>query len=214
MTMTKGKTKIAMLAAGIGTATVAGFGLAMGKDIYKSTKRNVLAVVVLASMVVGPFIGGRGLVRGHDRGWAATIILTILGNLLLISVGFISALAFMYFVVMFFDLASERSLPLIIAGAGIITLLFTLVGIAVGMFQRARRLMAINISYENAQYLSNIGFIETDGSDITHYDPDGEPLRFIEAHSDRLVFMTIGKRGKRSFIQLDDDGRMVNYSRS
>src|SRR5690606_6569336 len=96
--------------------------------------------------------------------------------------------------------------------SAILTAFVATIGLLVGLLQRPRRLKAIATARFNEQFLKENGFRETDGSDITHYDGAGQPLRLLEAHPERLVFMAVGRRGKRAFIDLDANGRMLQYS--
>ncbi|NKW11299.1 hypothetical protein HGG76_27245 [Ochrobactrum tritici] len=45
----------------------------------------------MLAVIFCPFIGGRGLVRGHDRGVLGTLFLTYIGSILLIAIGFVAA---------------------------------------------------------------------------------------------------------------------------
>ncbi|TKB20415.1 MAG: hypothetical protein E5V75_04925 [Mesorhizobium sp.] len=211
--MNSRRSKLALVAAGVGGAAVAGFGLAFGRDIYKKSKKNAGLIVLLLVVVSCPFIGGRGFVRGHDRGLFGTIFLTVLGSLLLIAAGLCAAT----FLVLEFLLISdngklENPFPFALLGGSAVTAIVAGVGVVVGLVQRQKRLKAITVGKFNERFLEENGFRETDGDDITHYDDSGQALRFLEAHQNRLVFMAVGRRGKRAFIDLDQDGRMVSYS--
>ncbi|RUY95819.1 MULTISPECIES: hypothetical protein [unclassified Mesorhizobium] len=211
--MNSRRSKLALVAAGIGGPAVAGFGFAFGRDIYKKTKKNVELIALLLAAVICPFIGGRGLVRGHDRGIFGTIFLTVLASLLLIAAGLCAATLLMLGVLM---LVADGKLdsPFLIAllGAFVLTALLAGMGIVVGLVQRPKRLKAIAVGKFNERFLEENGFRETDGDDITHYDDSGQALRFLEAHQNRLIFMAVSRRGKRAFIDLDQDGRMIGYS--
>lgn len=202
-------------AAALGRTAVAGYGLSMGHDLWKATKRGRLSLilVVLGSLAL-PVLGGRSLVRGHDRGFAGTLFKTILGSVLLVAVGF--ALACFIFLMLSVLLKKSHGGPppwdWILSAAASVTAVMWCVGLLWGAIQRPARLKMFGIRRTNEEFLESQGFRATDGDDITHFDPDGQPLRFIEAHRDRLVFMVVGKRGKRSFIDLDGEGRMVSYS--
>lgn len=210
----KRKTSLAMLAAGVGGTAVAGIGLSLGRDVYKSSKKNgggILLFVAVLSAIILPFLGGRGMVRGHDRGLFGTIFKTVIWNLLLISIAFF--LAFLALSILA-EPTKERPTQLFspeLYGAAF-TASITLFGMLIGLFQRSKRLNKFAVIKANANFLAEEGFQETDGTDITHYDQNGQGLRFLEAHKNRLVFMPVGRRGKRAFIELDDDGRMIAYT--
>ncbi|GEC31680.1 hypothetical protein N181_01890 [Sinorhizobium fredii USDA 205] len=209
---------LSVTAATVGRTAAAGYGLSMGHDLWKATKKGKdglsIILVVLGSLVL-PVLGGRELVRGHDRGFAGTLFKTFLGSLFLAAAGF--ALAWFVFFILIGLLASQpNGLPApwqaVLWLAASVTAVMWCVGLLWGAIERPARLKSIGIQRANEQFLENRGFRTTDGDDITHFDPDGQPLRFIEAHSDRIVFMAVGKRGKRGFINLDAEGRMTSYS--
>lgn len=206
------RSKLAFVAAAVGGATAAGFGLSFGRDLYKKSKRNIEIILLLLAVIFCPFIGGRGLVRGHDRGLMGTITLTIVGSVLLIAMGYCAATFLVFEIIVIGKTEPDNPLPLALLGGFMVTTIVAGIGFLVGLIQRPKRLKAIAVSKANDRFLIANGFRETDGSDITHYDPSGQPLRFLEAHSDRLVFMAVGRRGKRAFIDLDHDGQMIGYS--
>lgn len=208
------KSSLALMAAGIGGAAVAGYGLSMGRDIYKSTKKNTSPIIFLLAIVGAiclPLFGARELVRGHDRGPFGTIFKTLIGSLLLIIIGFVLGLICLSIIF------SNKENP--VSGqaaayffAACVTMVFGLIGLLWGAIERPGRLRTIAIAKANEQFLASIGFRETGGEDITHYDEDGQALRFLEGHGDRLVFMAVGRRGKRAFIDLASDGKMIAYT--
>jgi hypothetical protein len=206
------RSKLALVAAGVGGAAVAGFGLSFGRDVYKKTKNNIGVIALVFAVIFCPFIGGRGLLRGHARGLFGTIFLTLLGSVFLIVIGFCGAAFLAFEVVVMGKIDPDNPLPLALLVGFLTTAVITGVGVLVGLIQRPARLKAIAVSKANEEFLTNNGFMETNGTDITHYDPSGQALRFLEAHPDRLVFMAVGRRGKRAYIDLDSDGRMVGYS--
>lgn len=211
--MRQKKSNLALVAAGLGGAAVAGYGFAVGRDLWKSTKNNQLAIVavlVLLGAVALPTLGARNLVRGHARGVVDNLLAT-LGSVALIAIGL--ALAVLLFSLITNDQTSPDAGFAAAFVLGICsTAAFALIGLVWGAIQRPARLRTIDTAKANERFLSEHGFIETGGRDITHYDSSGEPLRFREAHSDRLVFMAVGKRGKRAYIDLDASGRMTAYS--
>ncbi|GLU28000.1 hypothetical protein [Brucella sp. NBRC 12950] len=214
MNFSRNKSTLALIAAGVGGAAVAGFGLSMGRDIYKGAKKNSGNLLLLLSVIFCPFIGGRELVRGHDRGVLGTFFITYIGSILLIAIGFISAsiLAFEGLAVTSKEAEAGGVMILSIIIGAAVTAFLAGIGLLVGFYQRSKRLHAFAVKRHNERFLTELGFKETDGKDITHYAPDGQGLRFLEAHPGKLVFMAVGKRGKRAFIDLDEDGKMKSYT--
>lgn len=209
------KNTLSLIAAGVGASAVAGFGLSAGRDIYKNTKKAGGGLLLILAIIFCPFIGARGLVRGHNRGFIGTVFLTFIASILLIAIGFVAATFGAWVIVaMNSPAGSDDGAVLMSAaliGAGV-TAIIAIVGLLIGLMQRPKRLRIFEVERFNKRFLKEHGFQETDGSDITHYDPDGQPLRFLEAHQGKIVFMAVGKRGKRAFINLDSDGRMVGYT--
>ncbi|WP_109369328.1 hypothetical protein [Ochrobactrum soli] len=210
----KNKSTLAMIATGAGGAAVAGFGLSLGRDIYKGTKKNGGNLLLLLAVIFCPFIGGRALVRGHDRGVMGTLFLTYIGSILLIAIGFVAAsfLAFQGLAATSKETEAGSVIVLAVVTGASVTAFLAGIGMLTGLYQRPKRLRAFAVKRYNELFLADNGFKETDGKDITHYAPDGQALRFLEAHPGKLVFMAIGKRGKRAFIDLDENGRMLSYT--
>lgn len=210
----KNKSTLALIATGVGGAAVAGFGLPLGRDIYKGTKKNGGNLLLLLAVIFCPFIGGRGLVRGHDRGVLSTLFLTYIVNIFLITIGFVAAsfLAFQGIAATSKETEAGGVIVLAVVTGASVTAFLAGIGMLTGLYQRPKRLRAFAVKRYNERFLADNGFKETDGKDITHYAPDGQALRFLEAHPGKLVFMAIGKRGKRAFIDLDENGRMLSYT--
>lgn len=203
-----------MIAAGVGGAAVAGYGLAMGRDLWGSTKRNqslVFLILAIVGAIALPFLGGRNLVRGHDRGFAETLFLTVVGSTLLVAVGLVLAL-----ILFTAALSQGDDSDQALVGAAFLAVCstgaLTCIGVLWGAMQRPGRRKFIATLRHNDRFLSEEGFVETGGQDITHYDPSGQALRFLEQHADRMVFMVVGRRGRRAYITLDANGRMLSYS--
>lgn len=196
-------------------AAVGGFGSSFGRDAYRTMKKQGLllaAIAIAAAAVALPFLGGRHMIRGHDRGWFLTLALTVIGSLLLITLGAIAAV-FVDIVLLSF-IVSEDS-PAVPPRYGLIAAavaMSTGIGLLIGLAERKSRLRGFHIARENERFLLDQGFIETGGNDVTHRDGDGTPLRLLEATRDSVVFMVVGRRGKRAFITLDSEGRMLSYS--
>jgi hypothetical protein len=113
--MAKRKSTLAILAAGLGGAALAGFGLSMGRDLWRGSKKNLgFIVFMMAALgaVILPCLGGRELVRGHDRGALGTVFLTLIGSTLLMIIGFLLAVVSMGFILM---LGTPEDSPLLIS---------------------------------------------------------------------------------------------------
>lgn len=205
---------LSSLAASVGSAAVAGYGLSIGRDFWKSTKKNrglLLILLVIGCALALPLLGGRGLLRGHDRGFFGTVVATVIGNLFLVSAGFAISFALIAFVGSSQVQDADTVVGAALITAAGVTAVPSLAGLIWGVLQRPTRLRTFRTVRANDEFLKLVGITETGGDDITHHSPEG-PLRLLEAHRDRLVFMVVGRRGKRAYIKLSEDGRMVAYS--
>ncbi|WP_454623486.1 hypothetical protein [Brucella anthropi] len=209
------KNTLSLIAAGVGASAIAGFGFSAGRDVYKSTKKAGGGLLLILAVIFCPFIGARGLVRGHDRGFFGTLFLTFIVSLLLIAIGFAAATFISWYILILSSPEGSEGSAILMSAVLIgatVTAVIGGIGLLIGLIQRPKRLKVFEVERYNKRFMYDAGFQETDGSDITHYDPDGQPLRFLEAHPGKLSFMAVGRRGKRAFINLDDDGRMVSYN--
>lgn len=177
----------------------------------KKNRGTVLFWLALVGALTLPFFGGRELVRGHDRGAVGTLFKTVMVSLLLIVIGFALACIILSFFAMQ-DKDQTRATAFVLMVSTASTASLALLGLIWGGFQRRRRLRTVATARANNEFLETHGFEETGGDDVTHFDPTGQALRLLEAHKDRLVFMAVGRRGKRAYIDLDRNGRMNNYS--
>lgn len=153
------------------------------------------------------------LLQGYRRGWIGTIFLTCGLSMLAMIAGLFVMLLFAGLISdVLFRIPNNEFLEkyggwFMAATAGL-----TLFGMMIGLFRRRGRLRRFAAIEHNEAFLAENGFKETAGRDVTHYDADGNALRFLEASPDRLSFMVVGRRGRRAYIDLDENGRMLSYS--
>ena len=196
----------------VSNSAVAGFGLSAGRDVWNMTKRNggllLFLAVVLAAAVL-PFYGARGMVRGHDRSRWGTILNTVLGNLAIAIGGALIGGATVAFACLIFGPAT---FTLTTTATVALSLIGSLAGLVTGLAERRSRLASIAVRKTNERFLDGAGVRETGEEDVTHYDAEGNALRLVEFGSERLVFMAVGRRGKRAYIQIAPSGEMISYS--
>ena len=195
---------------GVGRAAVAGFGLSLGRDLYRLAKR--LAALTLCAAIpflwiILPFLAGRLLVRRKGMwDYVVGIPAFIVGAL-----ACVAAAAYLTDFQMTESLI-PRSIEVLLMQA---FLLFA-AGFTLGSYRalgdRALQSAASTIAERNSDFFHRHGIRETGGRQVTHYDGQNNPLRFLEAHNDRLLFMVVGARGRRAQIMLDEDGSMRSYS--
>jgi len=184
------------------------------KDTKAVASLISLFFMALAGAVALPFVGGRNLVRGYDREFAATIFFTIALNAALIGAGFVLGIFALPLVFALFGgvPVSSGSGELNYGPVLTVTIVSVFVGVVIGLSQRPARLEAFAIARDNAQFLTKTGIRETGQNDVTHYDPNNHPLRYMETIGDKQMYMAVGRRNKRAYIYLDQSGRMVRYS--
>ncbi len=202
-------------------SAIAGFGFGIGRDAWRKLKSGDLVFWIIISTVVvltllGGFMGAREMVRGHDRGVLGTVFKTIILSVALVSLATICSLLFAVWLYggenpiltsdQFFSFSPAMDLTIKFQ------LIAVSIGFLVGITQRKKRLAVFSIERDNEGFLKTAGIREVGGKEITHVDDDGNDLRLIEVLKDRLIFMAVGKRGRRAYIYLDDDGRMTSYS--
>lgn len=208
---------LADLAAHVGSAATSGFGLSLGRDLYRGIKpSSTSSAIVLLAVICAPILpaaGGLALIQGYRRGWIGTILLTFGLSMLAVTAGFF--LIFFFAMIIgdvFFGIRSKAFIEMYGGQVTAATAGLTLFGMMIGLFRRRRRLKRFAAIEHNEAFLAENGFKETPGRDVTHYDADGNALRFLEASPDRLSFMVVGRRGRRAYIDLDESGRMLSYS--
>lgn len=116
-----------------------GFGASAGRDIYKASKKNFPALVVLLALVGSvtlPFLGGRELAKRHDRGFIGTVMKTLIGSFALISLGFLSA--FLVTTMVFAIFSDTENVPTepIITVSILVSGVPMLFGVILGLIQR------------------------------------------------------------------------------
>lgn len=198
------RTLLAAIALGAGGAAVGGFGAAIGRDVWRATKKRSRVFIVLA-LVAGatvlPFIGGRNITRGYADHSAGPII----GGIFMVISG--GALGLLACIILYgYQLA-----PLALL-VGVAVIASTLVGLLHGAGQRPARMRMFAIAEQNERFLEELGFEEVDESEVTHFDGEGNPLRLMERTDDSIVFMAVGRRSRRAYIRLSPQGEMLGYT--
>ncbi|GLQ39761.1 hypothetical protein GCM10007908_33810 [Rhizobium albus] len=177
--------------------------------------------VALAGGIALPFIAGRTLCEGQDRGFWQTLLRTLLFSIVLASVGTMLAWLAVFIACMLIpglalalDVRADASNVYERVGmtAVIIAGIFFGLGAAVGLTRRPGRTRAFAVAAHNRLFLKQQGIDPTSASDATHVGPNGERLRMLGADNDAIAFMVVGKRSMRAFVYQDKDGRFQSYS--
>ena len=205
-----------------GTA-VAGFGFSFGRDIYRKFKQGFIYIIILAllfSTIMLPFLSASKTFRWHPISFlrwtfskfffwlCIASISAYITYILILCIESIPSDMDAYAGVTFYGYSSTK-----IEFSLIYTGFFYLIGVLDGMRRRKKRKYIYNIEVENSHFLDEIGVTEVDGSNsFTHMDVERNKFRIESVGKDLVEFFVVGKRGKRAFIYLDDDGRFIEYS--
>ncbi|MDI6028657.1 hypothetical protein QBK99_20995 [Corticibacterium sp. UT-5YL-CI-8] len=202
--------QISSIAASLASDAMSGVGFSMGRDAWRSTKKNqdtLYLIAIAGFIVVAPFFAGRSLTRGHNRGLAGTIFKTYLWNVFLLIV----AGALPFILPNSHYLSGKRDIfvfwPLLV-----FTVAPLAIGLSVGLMQRPKRLLKFQIENKNQEFLAKIGIQESKAPASTHVDQNGNYLAFRGAAGDKLLFDAVGERGRKAFISVDGNGLMTSYS--
>ncbi|PHZ83478.1 hypothetical protein [Paremcibacter congregatus] len=193
----------------------AGAGLSAGRSLWYNFKKNwqvYLIIFAIVGSVCFPYLGARNMIKGHKkRGFFKTIFVTIIGNSLLIITGGVFFVIEYAMIIGVLDLKVASDLTTVLTNVAYAVVVLCSIGFLVGFFQRSKRLLAFRIESENEDFMEQHKFKETGTDDITHYDFNDTPLRLLEMQKDRISFMVVGERGKRAFINMDNDGKFLEY---
>lgn len=176
-----------------------------------------VVIAIAAAAVAFPFLGGRNLTRGYQRNFVETILMTWCSSLLLIALGFGLCV---YFAPLAASLGHSADEAANLQDTDTTYRLWAIVlpafsfalGLVVGLMQRSTRLEGFAVAAANDAFLLRAGIRATGATDVTHYDGGNNPLRYIETRGNEMVFMAVGRRNRRAYIELDATGRMIRYS--
>ena len=224
-----------------GTA-VAGFGLSLGRDIYKRSKKTagdsliaiIIAFAVMAAIfgaVYLPFKSASKIVQWYPNPakWFFLVLIPwsvagAVGAWLAYNVG-----EFLYYAA-FYDLppgldleadpgigfetfeSSEAFKTFLMTCSAYLACNFGL-GFLVGLNRRAKRKEIYDVEMYNQKFLDSHHIKEVDGGEsFTHEDGEGHKLRLTSIGKDVVEFFAVGHRNKRAFIKIGPDGRFDTYS--
>jgi len=201
-----------------GTA-VAGFGFSLGRDIYRNLKKGIvylILIVLLLGTFILPFISASKTFQWYPISLARWIF----SKFILWFLVAIISVAITYFIVVILE-GMELFKELTFYGyefdeiefAILYSIPFYFLGSLDGFRRRKRRKYIYNIEVENSHFMDDRGIVEVDGSDsFTHIDSEGNMLRLETVGRDLVAFFVVGRRGKRAFIYMDEEGRFLEYS--
>ena len=211
----------------IGGSALAGFGLSLGRDIYKKAKRHWPLLLILVCLA-GVYFAGLWLFRNYRT--LAGSILKKTGALIVLVLSCIgvytaAAITVGVFVPSVLTPQEEMANSAIgsFSGSPLLWILIVqgvlfLAGAAVGMSHRTRRRLAWEAEKHNESFLRE--------HDLEVVDADEKgSLRLRDLSSNvgyrlmddlklggELEFMALGKRNKRAYLQYDGTGKYTSWS--
>ena len=211
----------------IAGSALAGFGLSLGRDIYKKAKRHWPLLLVLVCLA-GVYFAGLWLFRNYRT--LAGSFLKKLGALIVLVLSCIAVYAGTVIALGVFvpsGLTPQEEMGSSATGSfsGFLLLCILIVqgvlflaGAAVGMSHRRRRRHAWEAEEHNERFLREHDL------EVVNADEKGN-LRLRDHSSNvgyrlmddlklggELEFMALGKRNKRAYLQYDDTGKYTSWS--
>ena len=179
-------------------SAVAGFGFSLGNDLYKTTKgkngSSALIMILVVVALFGAYSGGLFVTRNY-KNWFLSLLMVFIGvGLATISAGFLIAIS--------------GALGLAVVGGGISASIF-LIGLLVGLVQRRKRKQAWISELKNEEFLDRNGFQTQDGF---IFGPKGQKYRVENQTPKHIELFAIGRRSRRGFLRLDENGTITSWS--
>ncbi len=204
-------------------STVGGVGFSFGRDIYKKIKKNLtllIAVVIFLGCLIAPYLSAKKIFQWYPVKNIKWCLLVFFPWFLLCVVSLAILLLYGSALFPIPDEAVNTAIlgvyPITQKGFLIVLLMWIflfVVGMLNALYKRPLQKAIFLTEEYNESFLERNGIEEVDGGNsFSHIDEDGNMLRLVSMGADVIVFMAIGKRSKRAFITIGDDGRFKEYS--
>ena len=208
-------------------SSFAGFGLSLGRDVYKETKKNIGLIILfflVLFLIIGQYSSSVWLFRNY-RTLAGTIFkkffaliafmffYIIITNILLIIEGtpeIINALETGLFDPVLVHLFSSLGTSSFLGISFLLQNLLILVGFFVGYFQRKKRRLAWEAEKHNIAFFISNGLELLDEKNVR--DADGNRYRLKNMFANEIEFIAEGRRNKRGYIKYDKTGKYIDWS--
>lgn len=205
---------LAGIPSAIGGSAVAGFGLSLGRDVYKKAKQNIGSILLIAAIVLsifGLFVAGIWFFRNYR-----TTIKMIIFRFLSVITALFSCVFLLSLVYIFKSNPSVieplQGIFVIASGpTGAIFVGIFLVGGLLGFSQRGKRKRIWSAEESNSTFLSEVG-LDFDKESGHAFDKSGNKYRIEGISENRVVLFAVGRKNKRGFITIDKDGRYLDWS--
>ena len=113
------------------------------------------------------------------------------------------------FVILFIVSAGANTVLAVLLASGI-TLGITMLGVSRGKQERATRQRLWETEAHNEEFMEGQGFREFD--DGTLADAEGNRYRIQGTYGDTIELFAIGRRNRRGYLRLDEQGRIVEWT--
>lgn len=193
-------------------SSISGFGLSAGNAAFNTLRRDPGLIAfwgLIAFVVFGFGYAAFAIVRGYNRSWWKTLLVTWGWNL---------TLGAIYFAVTYFLLlmSIEMVRPLSAKeyawdATWTFALVTGLIGMVIGLINRIPRSRRFRIERHNLAFLKRSGIRDVGGADETFVDAEGRELNIRDVRKDAIVFAVDGDTARRAYIRLDEKGRMTSY---
>ena len=187
----------------IAGSAVRGFGFAFGRDIYSATKKRsqyiVLTAIAVAALLMN-YVSVLWIVRNYQT--ASQSVLAKLGGLI--------AFAASYALVFVVSTWVGEEVPVVATAIVAVQHGLILAGLINGLRHRRKRRLVWEVEDHNEEFFLEHGIEELDEE---HYrDSEGNRYRLEYVRPSEIELFAEGRRGKRAYIGVDEEGRFITWS--
>ena len=187
----------------IAGSAVRGFGFAMGRDLYSATKRrsrNILLIAVAVAVLLMNYVSVLWIVRNYET--TARSMLAKLGGLVAFGVSYAGVFVVSTWI--------REDSPELSTALLVVQHVLILAGLINGLRHRKKRRLVWEVEDHNAEFLERNGIEELD--DEHFRDTEGNRYRLENVRPREVELFAEGRRGKRAYIGIDEDGRFTTWS--
>ena len=214
-------------------SALAGFGLSLGRDTYKQTKKDadvlilfLLIILVLGFFIYGLFLSSVWLFRNYQtlvgtifKKFFALVVFVFfyiapvvaLLNLEPTTEGLVThAIETGRFAPIFGHLVSSLGTSSFLGITFLLQNLLVLAGCLTGYVQRKKRRLAWEAEAHNVSFFDENGIEQLDDNNLR--DSEGNRFRLKNTFANELEFIAEGRRSKRAYIKYDETGKYTEWS--
>ena len=214
-------------------SALAGFGLSLGRDTYKQTKKDIDGLIValfiflaLAFFIYGLFLSSVWLFRNYQtqvgtifKKFFALVVFVFIyiatvGTLLNIEptakVLLTHAIETGLFAPVFGHLVSSLGTSSFLGITFLLQNLLVFAGCLTGYVQRKKRRLAWEAEAHNVSFFDENGLEQLDDNNLR--DIEGNRFRLKNTFANEIEFIAEGRRNKRGYIKYDETGKYTEWS--